>query len=86
MNDAQNIGDYWLKIQKLIDRKGLTASKLAHLAGFPDNGSIYALKSGRIKRPSFWMMMRIADALGVSLDDLRPDEGGKTDEQQEDSR
>lgn len=77
MNGTQYTDNYWTKIQKLIDNKGITASKLAHLAGFPDNGSIYALKSGRIKRPSFWMIMRIADALEVSTDELRPDKQGE---------
>ncbi|WP_404650426.1 helix-turn-helix domain-containing protein [Lacticaseibacillus paracasei] len=77
MSGTQYTDNYWTKIQKLIDKKGITASKLAHLAGFPDNGSIYALKSGRIKRPSFWMIMRIADALEVSLDELRPDKQGE---------
>lgn len=77
MSVTQNVGSYWPKIQTLLDEKGLTAGKLAHMAGFPDNGSIYALKSGRIKRPSFWMMIRIADALGVSLDELRPDKQGE---------
>lgn len=77
MSGTQYTDNYWTKIQKLIDKKGITASKLSHLAGFPDNGSIYALKSGRIKRPSFWMIMRIADALEVSTEELRPDKQGE---------
>jgi len=35
------------------------------------------IRSGGIKDPSFSTMIRIADALGVSLDELRPDKQGE---------
>jgi len=41
------------------------------MAGFKNNSTIYALKNGSIKHPSFKLMERIADALDVSLDDFR---------------
>jgi transcriptional regulator with XRE-family HTH domain len=53
----------------------MSVFELSKLTGYEKTGAIYRLKNGGIKRPSFEMMMRIADALNVSLDDLRPDKG-----------
>lgn len=38
-------------------------------------GTLTELKKGRIKKPSFDLMCKFADALGVSLDELREKEG-----------
>ncbi|WP_415379977.1 helix-turn-helix domain-containing protein [Pediococcus pentosaceus] len=61
----------WNKIQRILDEKGITANKLSKLAGFKNNSTIFALKLGQSKKPSFELMERIADALDVSLDEFR---------------
>lgn len=53
-----------------MKREGFTQYKLAKKAGVGTNVITY-LKNGRIKKPSFELMCKIADALEVSLDELR---------------
>lgn len=50
--------------------KEITQYKLAKNAGVGTNTISY-LKSGKIKKPSFELMCKIADALEVSLDEFR---------------
>lgn len=78
MNNNEHVvgAAIWKKIDPILARKHLTANQLSHLAGYQDNGQIYALKNGKLKSPGFLMICRIADALGVSTDELRPDSGG----------
>lgn len=63
----------WLKIEEKMREKDFTQYKLAKKAGVGTNTISY-LKSGRINKPSFELMCKIADALEVSLDDLREEE------------
>ncbi|MCT3390357.1 helix-turn-helix domain-containing protein [Lentilactobacillus hilgardii] len=65
----------WDKIQPILDKKNMTANKLAELMGLKNNSLIYELKHGHIKKPSFELMEKIADALNVSMDDFRKDNG-----------
>ncbi|UTV85308.1 helix-turn-helix transcriptional regulator [Lactiplantibacillus plantarum] len=39
--------------------------------GLKSNAVLYEFKHGKIKRPSFELMERIADALDVSMDSFR---------------
>lgn len=73
MSGQQDISPYWPNIQKLISKRGLTIREVSRLARYKNPSTIYSMKTGQSKDPSFSTMMRIADALGVSLDDLRPD-------------
>lgn len=61
----------WKTVEKILKRKGITIYKLAKLTGISDN----TLRNYRSKNsdPSFTNACKIADALGVSLDDLRKD-------------
>lgn len=61
----------WNKIQKLLNKRNITANHLSELMGNKNNSIIYALKNGKIKKPSFELMVKIADALDVSLDEFR---------------
>lgn len=61
----------WNTIQEILNEKELTIYDLSKLTGYNQTGTIYRLKSGDIKRPSFELMERIADALDVSLDEFR---------------
>jgi transcriptional regulator with XRE-family HTH domain len=53
-------------------RAGLTRNALAVRAGL-DPAYLMRLEAGTVKAPSFDAVCKLADALGVSCDDLRPD-------------
>lgn len=61
----------WNQIEPIMRSKGITANQLSKMAGFKNNSTIYALKNGSIKRPTFELMEKIAAALDVSLDEFR---------------
>lgn len=65
----------WYQIQTILDEKKMTLRELSQLAGYKNYSTLYMIKQGKVADPSFSTMMRIADALNVSLDDLRPDKG-----------
>ncbi len=60
----------WFKIEKLLEQKDLNQEQLAKRMNV-HSGTITDLKKGRIKKPSFELMCKIADALNVSLDYFR---------------
>ena len=59
----------WQIIEKILKEKGMTVYKLSKITGIPDN----TLRNYRSKHsePSFTNVCKIADALEISLDDLR---------------
>ncbi|KXN77701.1 hypothetical protein IMAU10142_01540 [Lactobacillus helveticus] len=59
----------WKIVEKYLQQKNITIYKLSKLTGIPDN----TLRNYRSKKsdPSFTNACKIADALGVSLDNLR---------------
>lgn len=63
----------WNEIEKILKKKKMSIYKLAKLTGIPDT-SLHNYKNG--SQLSFVNACKIADALGVSLDDLR---GGNED-------
>ncbi|MCT3147327.1 XRE family transcriptional regulator [Lacticaseibacillus rhamnosus] len=67
----------WDSVQKILDGRSISIPELADLAGYNNPSTLYMIRSGGIKDPSFSTMIRIADALGVSLDELRPDKQGE---------
>lgn len=60
----------WNSLKQELDERGMTIYRLAELTGIPRT-QIYALKKGRQKTFSWDYMIRIADALDVSLDVFR---------------
>lgn len=60
----------WQKIEILIKERGLTQYSLAKKMNVTTS-VITDLKKGRIKKPSFELMVKIADALDISLDFFR---------------
>lgn len=60
----------WKLVEKILKEKDITQYELAKRMGV-STGTITELKMGRIKKPSFELACKIADALEVSLDDLR---------------
>ncbi|MGF7437921.1 helix-turn-helix domain-containing protein [Lentilactobacillus senioris] len=61
----------WDEIQKILDEKEISIYQLSNLIGFKSNSVLYSFKNGKIKKPSFELMVKIADALDVSLDEFR---------------
>ena len=53
----------------LLDEKGITAGELARRIG-TNRSSIYSLMNGKAKEPTLKRAKEIADALGVTLDEL----------------
>ncbi|WP_082621081.1 helix-turn-helix domain-containing protein [Lactobacillus gigeriorum] len=64
----------WSKVEKILKERNLTIYRLSKMTGISDN----TLRNYRLKHsePSFTNACKIADALGVSLDDLREDKNG----------
>ena len=63
----------WKKIEKEMKKQGLTKYRLAKLMGV-DNSLLSAFQNGKIQKPSFELMEKIADALNVSMDIFRKDD------------
>ena len=62
----------WNKIQKILDKRNMTVWKLGKTMDVSDS-VLRNLRDGKIKKPSFELICKIADALDVSLDYFRKD-------------
>lgn len=60
----------WLKIEKILKEKNMTAYRLAKLTGISQQ-ALYLLKVGKRKELSWTTMCKIADALEVDLNEFR---------------
>lgn len=60
----------WEIIERLLEERGLNKYQLARQAGLHQN-SLIDLKMGRKKSLKFEDVVKIADTLGVSLDEFR---------------
>ena len=60
----------WNKIQRLLDKKNMTVWRLGKTMDVSDS-VLRNLRDGKIKKPSFELICKIADALDVSLDYFR---------------
>lgn len=72
INKGKKVQQYhmlWPKIQKQLDDQQLTVLALSQLTKIPNN-TLYNYKNHGIE-PSFKNMVKIADALNVSLDVFR---------------
>ena len=63
----------WDTIEKLLKEKNLNQEQLAKRMNV-SSATVSDFKKGRIKKPSFELMCKIADALEVSLDVFREKE------------
>lgn len=64
--------EIWNKIQRLLDKKNMTVWRLGKTMDVSDS-VLRNLRDGKIKKPSFELICKIADALDVSLDYFRKD-------------
>ncbi|MBB5887731.1 helix-turn-helix domain-containing protein [Lactovum miscens] len=60
----------WSKIEKIIKAKNISVYQLAKMTGI-SRQALSQMKLKEIKNPSFDKMVKIADALDVSLDEFR---------------
>ncbi|UTB76398.1 transcriptional regulator [Latilactobacillus curvatus] len=63
----------WKQIENIMQLNNMNQRQLAKKMQVSP-GTLTELKKGRIKKPSFDLMCKFADALGVSLDELREKE------------
>ena len=62
----------WDEVEKELKKQNMSIYQLTIKAGLPrSNRTMYEFKYGHIKKPSFELMCKIADALNVSLDVFR---------------
>lgn len=64
--------EIWDKIQKLLKGKSISVWRLGKMISVSDS-VLRNLRDGKIKKPSFELMCKIADALNVSLDYFKKD-------------
>lgn len=57
----------WEKLKQLLREREMTIAELERLSGIPRR----SLENMKKHDPSFSMMERVADVLGVSLDEFR---------------
>lgn len=62
----------WKLVQKQLDEQSMSIYRLSKITGILDN-TLYSYSRG-VSEPSFRNMEKIADALGVSLDEFRSEE------------
>lgn len=60
----------WYQIENIMKKNGYNQTKLAKKMGVSQS-VLAELKRGNIKKPSFELICKIADALEVSLDEFR---------------
>ena len=67
----------WDNIQKRLDQKKWSLTKLSKETGIP-YGTLanYKFRKGQRYDPSFTNVCKIAETLGISLDDLKEDKNG----------
>ncbi|SDQ19472.1 helix-turn-helix domain-containing protein [Carnobacterium viridans] len=63
----------WWKIDKQLKEKNLTIYELTKKANIAQN-TLYELKSGRANDLRFSTVCKIADVLGISLDEFRTEQ------------
>ena len=68
MSQAYLPGDTRQRIQDLIKNSSITQAELADVAGVSEAGMSYFVRG--VKQPSLAVAKRIADRLGVTVDEL----------------
>jgi transcriptional regulator with XRE-family HTH domain len=66
MSTSQNLAN---NIKKLREAKGLSQEKLARLADVANN-TLIKMESGENQNPTLATLKKVAEAFGVSVDDL----------------
>ena len=69
MSSNKNLSTLAKNIRKLRGKKNISQDKLSKLAGIAHN-TIIKIETGLIKNPKIETVQKIADAFGISLDEL----------------
>jgi len=69
MSSNKNLSTLAKNIRKLRGKKNISQDKLSKLAGIAHN-TIIKIETGLIKNPKIETVQNIADAFGISLDEL----------------
>jgi len=69
MSSNKNLSTLAKNIRKLREKKNISQDKLSKLAGIAHN-TIIKIETGLIKNPKIETVQNIADAFGISLDEL----------------
>ncbi|NHI70083.1 helix-turn-helix domain-containing protein [Lactococcus garvieae] len=60
----------WVKIEKILKEKNMTTYRLAQLSGI-NKATLAHIKSGKVKKPLFETVCKIADALEIDINEFR---------------
>ena len=60
----------WDKIKQQLDKQGITEYRLAKMTGISPQ-HLHQLKKRNTKNPKWLTVVKIAEALGVSLDEFK---------------
>ena len=60
----------WHKIEELLKERNMTTYRLAQLSGI-NKATLAHIKSGKVKKPLFETVCKIADALDVDINEFR---------------
>lgn len=63
---------YKNNLKKILKSKNINQSELSGIANVPRT-NIVSIINGQIKNPTIGLMIKIADALNISLDEFRGD-------------
>ena len=63
---------YKNNLKKILKSKNISQSELSRIANIPRT-NVVAIINGQIKNPTIGLMIKIADALKISLDEFRGD-------------
>lgn len=63
---------YKNNLKKILKSKNINQSELSRIANVP-RANIVSIINGQIKNPTIGLMIKIADALNISLDEFRGD-------------
>ena len=63
---------YKNSLKKILKSKNINQSELSRIANVPRT-NIVSIINGKIKNPTIGLMIKIADALNISLDEFRGD-------------
>lgn len=76
INQEENGESMYKIIELRLKEKNMKPCELANKAGI-STGTLSDLKSGRLKKPSFELLEKIADVLEMDMNDFRKNEGDK---------
>lgn len=60
---------YWQRLKRFREERGLSRGQVARAAELSES-YIFRLEKGSVKTPSYWVMKALADAVGVSVEEL----------------